>query len=309
MAILITRAGKGSPLTNAEMDTNLDNLNNDKLEVSAFNSTADAWILNKSIDSLSDVDITTASPLVGNTIIWNGTKFVPGDSFNQTDFNNAFALKNLDDLADVDTTTTSPLIGQTIIWDGNKFVPGDSFNDADFAVAIAATSINALSDVDTATQAPTEGQTIVWDGSNFVPSWAIRQEAQGTVLTTDPTVIDAFDSTVFRSGEYNITLSTPLAFHSLILRVMHDGVNAYVLQFGDVIMGPSNGLGGFDVRINGGLVELVITAANANTDIRYFKQLTTINGNHLGFGGSTDLMQGSGSFDLTYSQETYDLIS
>lgn len=32
MTTIVTRAGKGSPLTNAEMDQNLINLNNDKLE-------------------------------------------------------------------------------------------------------------------------------------------------------------------------------------------------------------------------------------------------------------------------------------
>lgn len=36
MTIIITRAGKGSPLTNNEMDTNLTNLNTYKLEVSAL---------------------------------------------------------------------------------------------------------------------------------------------------------------------------------------------------------------------------------------------------------------------------------
>jgi hypothetical protein len=33
MATIVTRAGKGSPLTNAEVDANFNNLNNDKLEV------------------------------------------------------------------------------------------------------------------------------------------------------------------------------------------------------------------------------------------------------------------------------------
>ena len=32
MTTIVTRAGKGSPLTNSEMDTNLNNLNTDKIE-------------------------------------------------------------------------------------------------------------------------------------------------------------------------------------------------------------------------------------------------------------------------------------
>jgi hypothetical protein len=35
MTTLVTRAGKGSPLTNAEADANFTNLNDDKLEASA----------------------------------------------------------------------------------------------------------------------------------------------------------------------------------------------------------------------------------------------------------------------------------
>lgn len=40
MTTIVTRAGKGSPLTNTEMDTNLTNLNNDKVETSALSSYA-----------------------------------------------------------------------------------------------------------------------------------------------------------------------------------------------------------------------------------------------------------------------------
>lgn len=39
MATIVTRAGKGSPLTNAEVDANFTNLNNDKLEVATAAST------------------------------------------------------------------------------------------------------------------------------------------------------------------------------------------------------------------------------------------------------------------------------
>ena len=35
MTTIVTRAGKGSRLTTVEMDANLNNLNNDKLEVAA----------------------------------------------------------------------------------------------------------------------------------------------------------------------------------------------------------------------------------------------------------------------------------
>ena len=71
MALIVTRIGKGSPLTNIELDSNFSNLNVDKLEISAFDATADAWFSNKSLNDLSDIVIT--NPLDGQALIWNGT--------------------------------------------------------------------------------------------------------------------------------------------------------------------------------------------------------------------------------------------
>lgn len=55
MSTIVTRAGKGSPLSNAEVDSNFINLNTDKIQV-------------------------TGTPVVGYTILWNGTAWVPGIS-------------------------------------------------------------------------------------------------------------------------------------------------------------------------------------------------------------------------------------
>lgn len=55
MSTIVTRAGKGSPLTNNEVDANFTNLNTDKIQV-------------------------TGTPVVGYTILWNGSAWVPGVS-------------------------------------------------------------------------------------------------------------------------------------------------------------------------------------------------------------------------------------
>ena len=67
---------------------------------------ADARISAASIDDLSDVDITTAAPTAGQALIWDNanSKFIPGDSFSQSDFDTAFAAKNIGGLNDVNTT-------------------------------------------------------------------------------------------------------------------------------------------------------------------------------------------------------------
>ena len=98
-----------------------------------YESANDRWTMNKplfatiegmSIDDLTDVDTTTSAPTSGQTIVWDGAKFVPGDSFSQSDFNTAFAAKNVGDLNDVDTTGVTN--GQTLVYDiaQTKFIPG-----------------------------------------------------------------------------------------------------------------------------------------------------------------------------------------
>lgn len=55
MSTIVTRTGKGSPLTTAEMDANFTNLNNDKIQI-------------------------TGSPVNGYTVVWNSatSTWVPG---------------------------------------------------------------------------------------------------------------------------------------------------------------------------------------------------------------------------------------
>jgi len=52
MSTIVTRAGKGSPLTNNEVDANFVNLNTDKIQV-------------------------TGTPTNGQAVTWNGTAWVP----------------------------------------------------------------------------------------------------------------------------------------------------------------------------------------------------------------------------------------
>ena len=53
-----------------------------------------------SVGDLSDVDLTTTAPVSGQALVWDGTKFVPGDSFSQSDFDTAFAAKTTSDLTE-----------------------------------------------------------------------------------------------------------------------------------------------------------------------------------------------------------------
>jgi hypothetical protein len=80
MATITTRSGKGSPLTNNEVDANFTNLNNDKLEISAgtasiylgqSSGTAEATSLASVFDGTSSFG--TASPTLQNSKLRNTT--------------------------------------------------------------------------------------------------------------------------------------------------------------------------------------------------------------------------------------------
>lgn len=171
-----------------------------------------------SIDSLSDVDITSTAPTNKQALVWDSatSKFKPGDSFSQSDFDTAFGSKSIDALADVDTTTVAPTNKQALIWDSatSKFKPGDSFSQSDFDSAFLLKSINSLSDVDTNTNAPTTGQALIWNGTNFVP---------GDVTANFLGLTD-----------------TPNSFSGQANRIVKVNNSGNALEFGDLVAGSQS---------------------------------------------------------------------
>lgn len=77
MATIVTRTGKGSPLSNAEMDANLTNLNNDKVETSAIGVSVQAYDADTAKLDVKQTFTAQQTPKNGTltdgaTIDWNG---------------------------------------------------------------------------------------------------------------------------------------------------------------------------------------------------------------------------------------------
>lgn len=180
MSTITTRLGKGEPLTFSEMDNNLSNLNDDKLEN----------ITNESVSDLSDVDTTGIAD--GQALVWDNanSKFIAGDagvtSYNDltdlpTLFDGAYSsltgtptipadtndLTNgagyitditsqvIDDLSNVQITTADS--GQVLMY----MASGQWENQTITSVS----SLADLNDVDNSLAA-TEGQVLAWDNAN-----------------------------------------------------------------------------------------------------------------------------------------------
>ena len=72
MSTIVTRAGKGSPLTHTEVDNNFTNLNSDKLESSAIGSTVQAYDSNLT-SFVSTFTLPTTDGTNGQVISTNGS--------------------------------------------------------------------------------------------------------------------------------------------------------------------------------------------------------------------------------------------
>jgi len=163
---------------------------------------------NRSVGDFPDVDITTAAPTNNQILVWDNanSKFIPGDSFGQSDFDSAFTAKDTDDLSEGTTnlyftnaradarialqvganldlsskTTTDLAEGTNLYYTDARFdtrltaksttnlSEGTNlyFTNARADARIAAASIDDLTDVDITTTAPTNEQVLVWDNAN-----------------------------------------------------------------------------------------------------------------------------------------------
>ena len=163
---------------------------------------SDFVLATSTIDSMTDVDISTVAPTDGQALIWDSatSTFIPGDSFSQSDFDTAFGLKSIGELSDVDITTTAPTSNQSLIWDAvnSKFIPGDSFSQADFDTAFAAKTTSDLSEGTnlyyTDARVDTEIDAYVTGGTGVAVNSGVISIGQ-PVATTDTVTFDNVIST------------------------------------------------------------------------------------------------------------------
>lgn len=203
---------------------------NDALVAGSFlqvNSTADGFDQvastqgSISIDNLTDVDTTTATPTSGDLLKWDGTNWTPTahsapshthtiseitdiDTSAVTDGNvlkynatsgnwepaaddtgGAAGATSLIGLSDV-SSSMAPSVGEFLSFDGTEWANSS---------APQPSSLNEIGDVDTATNSPTDGQVLGWDDSTS--TWVPRPSG-GTLDLDD---IQDVDTTGASTGE------------------------------------------------------------------------------------------------------------
>src|SRR6056300_531758 len=143
---------------------------NDEINVLVYGETTG---ISLSLDSLTDVDLTTTAPTDGQVLKYNGTKWIPGTGEENLSNN------SIGELSDVDITTIAPTNDQVLVWDaaGNKFVPGDAA--ADFTDL---TGSLALTQIPDALITPAKLQT----GITFVDEFTANGNTSSFTLSRDP---------------------------------------------------------------------------------------------------------------------------
>ena len=99
-------------------------------------------------------------------------------------------------------------------------------------------------------------------------------EIHSTAITTSSVsqvTLDSWSTATYRSGKYDIQITSGSAYHVTELRVVHNGTTANVIQYGD--MTTNGSLGTFDASIAGGTLSILFTPTNSSTTVKTYHVL------------------------------------
>ena len=126
-----------------------------------------------------------------------------------------------------------------------------------------------------------------------------------TATSATTVVIDTFSSTQYRSGKYQLQMSSPLGYHVCEVAILHDDASIDYSQYGEVIMGAT--VANFTATISAGVVSLSIiptVSISTATSVSFVRTLI----NNLGSNFTPDLLSGIGAEDLMTESGSFDLM-
>jgi hypothetical protein len=97
---------------------------------------------------------------------------------------------------------------------------------------------------------------------------------QFDTTTTDPIAVDNFDIYTYRSAKYEIQITSGSYYQVIELRVMHNGICAFMTQYGELVSDVT--LGQFDADVSNNVVNLYFRPTQAINTVKMIRRLITI---------------------------------
>jgi hypothetical protein len=97
---------------------------------------------------------------------------------------------------------------------------------------------------------------------------------QFDTTTTNPIAVDNFDIYTYRSAKYEIQITSGSFYQVIELRVMHNGVCAFMTQYGELVSDVT--LGQFDADVSNNVVNLYFRPTQAINTVKMIRRLITI---------------------------------
>ncbi len=228
--------------------------------------TGTTFSLNSGIDNLTDVDVTTNTPVNGQILSWDGTNWVPAADANTTytagiglDLTGTtFSLNSgIDNLTDVDVTTNAPVSGQALGWNGTNWVPVDK------------TNVQKIDDLSDAINAISNSSLFLGSNTGIISTGALNTGV-GTETLMNNTSGERNNAFGYRSLYHNVggSYNTAYGMHSLFSNSSGNNNTAMGYQAGFSATGSGNIFIGYQAGYNEtGSNKLYIANSNTTTPL------------------------------------------
>jgi len=97
---------------------------------------------------------------------------------------------------------------------------------------------------------------------------------QFDTTTTDKIAVDNFDIYTYRSAKYEIQITSGSFYQVIELRIMHNGICAFMTQYGELVSDVT--LGQFDADVSNNVVNLYFRPTQAINTVKMIRRLITI---------------------------------
>lgn len=91
--------------------------------------------------------------------------------------------------------------------------------------------------------------------------------------TSGQQIVDTFDATQYRSAKYEVQITSGVFYHVIELRIVHNGINTFLAQYGEIY--TNSILGTFSAAVSSGTVNLSFNPTNAVNAVKMVRTLIT----------------------------------